>query len=97
MAGIKHVGIQKPCSEDWNKMMPTEKGAFCNKCAIDVIDFTDKPSSEIKSILRDNLGGKICGHIYPEQERMLNSEFELWQFDSTKSVQPTYLVAYYGG
>jgi len=87
MTRIKHVGIQQPCSEDWNEMTPTDRGAFCQKCAVDVFDFTNKTSSEIKSILRENLGGKICSHIYPVQERILNQEFEQWQFDSKRSIQ----------
>jgi hypothetical protein len=34
------ISIKEPCHEDWSKMTATEKGAFCQKCALEVIDFT---------------------------------------------------------
>ena len=63
------INIPEPCSEDWSKMTPTEKGAFCQKCAIDVVDFTDKSPFEIKNILKREMGssGKACGRIRKSQ------------------------------
>lgn len=41
---MKHIQlrIEKPCSEDWSKMNPTEKGAFCSSCQKEVLDLTGK-------------------------------------------------------
>ena len=41
------IRIPEPCTEDWSKMAGTDKGAFCNKCAKEVIDFTAKTPKEI--------------------------------------------------
>jgi hypothetical protein len=34
------ISINEPCHEDWATMTETQKGAFCQKCALEVIDFT---------------------------------------------------------
>ncbi len=49
------ISIPEPCSEDWSKMTPIEQGTFCQKCALEVTDFTNKSSLEIKSILMEKI------------------------------------------
>ena len=49
---MQNLQIQKPCSENWNFMNATEKGAYCQKCATEVIDFTSKSQEEIKSVIK---------------------------------------------
>ena len=44
------IKIKDPCHENWNEFSPTEQGAFCEKCKIDVVDFSIKSNSEIKSL-----------------------------------------------
>ncbi|HEX8517324.1 MAG TPA: hypothetical protein VF868_14095 [Bacteroidia bacterium] len=61
------LSIPKPCHEDWNKMKPNEKGAFCGKCAKTVIDFTNKTTAQIKEFFAEQTGNKICGRFIPEQ------------------------------
>ena len=41
--------IKEPCHENWNEFTPTQKGAFCDKCQIDVIDFSQKSNQELKN------------------------------------------------
>jgi len=84
---MKNIGISEACSEDWDGMTPTEKGAFCHKCAIEVQDFTNKSSEEIKASLRMQIGKRVCGRILPEQEQALNAEFVVWQLNSKKTMQ----------
>ena len=43
--------IPKPCSENWNDMDATTKGAFCSKCTKEVIDCTTIKTSEIKATI----------------------------------------------
>ena len=50
--------IKEPCHEDWSKMTRTEKGAFCQSCAKEVIDFTDKTGFEIKELLIQSFSTK---------------------------------------
>ena len=92
--------IPEPCSEDWSKMTPTEQGAFCQKCALEVTDFTDKTSLEIKSILTAKFESKqrVCGHIENRQLLQLNDDFIPWKSDqeSFRAVWMFSLIAVFG-
>jgi len=68
-------------------MAPTEKGAFCQVCATNVIDFTNKSSLEIKQLLLANSGNSVCGRIKEQQLEHLNTEFELWQMSTKQTMQ----------
>jgi hypothetical protein len=87
------ISIPKPCSEDWNKMAPTEKGAFCGKCQFDVIDFTNKQPEEIRSILKNNSGKKTCGHIAKSQLDMVNTNYHLWESQPPSRLRSKFLYA----
>lgn len=84
---MRNVKIENACSEIWNEMAPTEKGAFCQVCATNVIDFTNKSSLEIKQLLLANSGNSVCGRIKDQQLEQLNTEFELWKMNSSQSIQ----------
>ena len=84
---MKNIGIHEPCSENWNEMSPNEKGAFCQKCATQVYDFTNKTSLEIKQTLRELIGQPVCGRITGPQEAALNAEFEVWNQKSKQRLQ----------
>ena len=84
---MKNIGINEPCSENWNEMSPNEKGAFCQKCATQVYDFTNKTSLEIKQTLRQLIGQPVCGRITGQQEVALNAEFEVWNLKSKQRLQ----------
>lgn len=57
------IYIPEPCFEDWDKMTPTEQGAFCGVCSKDVIDFSNRSDEEIQKYLSENLNAKICGRF----------------------------------
>jgi len=61
------ISIPKPCHEDWNKMTPDEKGAFCGSCQKSVYDFSNKSVHEIDTIIKDNPGKSICGRFKSTQ------------------------------
>lgn len=90
---MKNVGIQHACSEDWNKMTPTEKGAFCQKCAKQVYDFTNNSTKEIKLTLLELKGQEICGRMTLSQERTLNAEFEHWIEENKTNFQRLFITA----
>lgn len=75
---MKNIGINKPCSENWNEMSKNEQGAFCQKCASQVHDFTNKSSLEIKQTLLSLIGQPVCGRITSNQEVELNEDFNRW-------------------
>ena len=41
------INIPEPCHEDWAQMTSTEKGKFCDSCAKEVIDFTNKSDEQL--------------------------------------------------
>ena len=94
------ISIPEPCSEDWSKMTPTEQGAFCQKCALEVTDFTNKSSLEIKSILTEKIQSKkrVCGHIENRQLIEFNHGYIPWKSnqESFRAVWMFSLVAVFG-
>lgn len=90
---MKNINIPKPCSENWNEMSPTEKGAFCQKCAIDVYDFTNKSGDEIRDILTLNIGGRVCGRIAPKQLDELNDDFKAWKITNKQSFNRAWIFS----
>jgi hypothetical protein len=61
------ISIPKPCHEDWNKMTPDQKGAFCKVCNKSVHDFSRKSAEEVERILLSEEDGKVCGKFSKEQ------------------------------
>ncbi|MBN4072574.1 T9SS type A sorting domain-containing protein [Crocinitomix catalasitica] len=90
---MKSVNIEKPCHEDWGKMAPSEKGAFCDSCQIDVFDFSKRSKDEIKSILLANKGKHICGRFKKSQLVELNTDYTTWENQSTSIFQSKFLYA----
>ena len=90
---MKRVHIEDPCHENWNEMTPTERGAFCQKCAIDVYDFSNKSNTEVKSILEANAGKHMCGRFGKEQLLELNGGYNQWENQSPRVFQSKFLLA----
>ncbi|WP_420321085.1 carboxypeptidase-like regulatory domain-containing protein [Flagellimonas sp.] len=61
----KILTIPKPCSENWKKMTPTQKGAFCQSCKKEVIDFTNTPKIVLAKKLSN--GNNLCGRFKSSQ------------------------------
>lgn len=59
------VTVPKPCHEDWNLMIPSDRGRFCNACTTQVVDFTNMSSDEIRDYLSKNTN--VCGRFKNEQ------------------------------
>lgn len=62
MARYLNLQIPQSCHEDWNKMLPHQKGKFCLSCQKQVIDFTAMSDSEVVSYFR-NYKGSTCGRF----------------------------------
>lgn len=63
--------IPKPCSANWNKMTPEEKGRFCNQCQKTVIDFTNMSPVQIEDYINRNKEHSVCGRF--KKNQLLNS------------------------
>ncbi len=80
------ISIPKPCHEDWNKMTPDEKGAFCKVCSKSVHDFTKKSAEEIKTVLIEEMsaGKKVCGRFNEDQVETPPKNLDAWSLNFQK-------------
>ncbi|GAB5418815.1 MAG: hypothetical protein Crog4KO_02050 [Crocinitomicaceae bacterium] len=70
---MKYFSIPEPCSENWNEMSPTEKGAFCQKCSKEVYDVSHLQNNQIIGLLASET--KVpCMRMMPQQEQTLNAD-----------------------
>jgi len=90
---MKAIRIDEPCHEKWNEMTPTDRGAFCQKCAIDVYDFSKMNLNEVKLVLKESAGQHMCGKFENKQLESLNHEFEVWKLNQPKSFQSRFVFA----
>ena len=90
---MSKITIPEPCHENWADFTPTQQGAFCGSCQIDVIDFSNKTPNEVKTILHENSGKHMCGRFKKSQLVDLNDDFGAWQNQSVKSFQSKFLYA----
>lgn len=61
------IHIPEPCHEDWNKMIPNDKGALCKVCSKTVVDFSKRTDADIQKFLLENLDKKVCGRFKTAQ------------------------------
>ncbi len=61
------ISIPEPCSENWNKMTPTDTGRFCQQCTKNVIDFTGMTNEEISLYLMQHKEERVCGRFKQQQ------------------------------
>lgn len=87
------VDIPNPCNENWTEMTPTQRGAFCQKCAVDVIDFSNKNAQEVKETLKANIGKHMCGRFTNTQLSDLSHSYQVWENQSTRTFQSKFLWA----
>ncbi|WP_396192180.1 hypothetical protein [Flavobacterium sp.] len=59
------ITVPKPCHEDWNAMIPSDRGRFCTACTTQVVDFTNMNADEIRDYLSKNTN--VCGRFKNEQ------------------------------
>ncbi|MBL7900135.1 MAG: T9SS type A sorting domain-containing protein [Crocinitomicaceae bacterium] len=90
---MKGIRIEEPCSEKWNEMTPTQRGAFCQKCTIDIFDFSEMTTHQIKQTMKAHAGEHVCGRFKPGQLESLNHEFELWTRNKKENFQSRFMFA----
>lgn len=87
------LSIPEPCNEDFTKMTPTERGAFCSKCKIDTFDFRDLSDSEINKVLLENKGEHLCGQFTNKQLDSLNRGYLNWRYQKAKTFRSKFVLA----
>ncbi len=60
------LNIENPCHEDWDKMLPEEKGKFCQSCQKIVVDFSKMTNEQIIDFLNKS-NEKVCGRVAKHQ------------------------------
>lgn len=70
------ISIPQPCSEDWNKMTPQERGRFCDSCQKCVVDFTGFTDEQLYKYFAEHRGEKVCG------------KFQNWQLKRVVAMPP---------
>lgn len=89
---MKYFSIPAPCSENWNEMTSTEKGAFCQKCSNEVHDVSKMSNGEIIQLIASEK--KIpCMRMTPSQERTLNMDFKLMHQSQKRNMQRAMLFS----
>jgi hypothetical protein len=87
------ISIPEPCHEDWNKMIPNEKGRYCSACAKGVVDFTSKSKEEIQAYFIQNQGKKVCGRLSNEQLNRFDVHIPAAVLREQRSFHKAFLLA----
>lgn len=75
---IKHLKIETPCHESWDKMTPVEHGRHCDSCQKDVIDLTHMTPIQVQTILMQNAGQSMCARMKENQR-----DIPIFEMDQT--------------
>lgn len=59
--------IDRPCEEPLDQMKTIPDGKFCNSCSKKVLDLSKLNESDIRKIIQENEGQKICGILFDNQ------------------------------
>lgn len=57
------IKIQQPCHQNWDKMLPAQKGKYCASCSKIVMDFSTWETDEIVAYLQQQKAGSVCGRL----------------------------------
>jgi len=90
---MKNIHIPNPCPEKWSDMSPTTDGAFCSKCATEVLDFSNLSPEEIKASLQKAMGRKVCAKMKPAQESYPEIPFEVFNGSGINSFRRKFIYA----
>ncbi|RFM28605.1 T9SS type A sorting domain-containing protein [Deminuibacter soli] len=60
------VSVLQPCHENWNAMLPGEKGSFCGACRKEVVDFSLMTDQQLLNYL-SAAKGNTCGRFTRSQ------------------------------
>lgn len=90
------ITIDQPCHEDWNRMQPSEQGAFCAVCCKTVVDFSSKSLDEIKAYFSNRTGAdKLCGRFRHNQLEALSFDDFLQDFMGWAWIKKVALIVFF--
>jgi hypothetical protein len=71
MSFIQHIGIPKPCHEQWQQMTTVSDGRYCGHCCKTVVDFSRMSNDEILTYLAGDKNA--CGKFEVKQLEEINN------------------------
>lgn len=87
------ISIPEPCTENWDKMVPNEKGRFCFSCSKTVVDFTEMLPEEIQHFFIQNQSKNICGRIRKSQLDSITIQIPSYVLQSQTHYRKMFLLA----
>lgn len=90
------ISINKPCHENWDGMLPDQKGAFCLSCQKSVVDFSNKTLGQIKDFFnqkKDNVS--VCGRFDEAQLKALSFDDFFSDFVNWKLTRKVALIVFF--
>lgn len=91
---MKNFYIEERCTQNWDDMPKTSNGTYCGQCSMEVYDFTNKTSEEIRAMLYQFRDKQLCTRMTVEQENTLNRDYELWKLSTRKQMQRATLFTF---
>lgn len=92
------LSIPEPCHERWDAMTPTAKGAFCQACSKEVIDFSGYSTTELITYFSNYAGGGMCGRFKNSQlgnyTIEVNPRLLYWQLPLWKKLLAVILICF---
>ncbi|MBA3683323.1 MAG: hypothetical protein H0W73_19470 [Bacteroidetes bacterium] len=90
------ISINEPCHENWDKMTPNDKGAFCLSCQKNVVDFSNKTITQIKDFFKKKESNEsVCGRFDESQLDALTFDDFFSEFLKMKFVRKVALIVFF--
>jgi hypothetical protein len=89
---MKYFSIPEPCSENWNEMTSTQKGAFCQKCSNEVHDVSQLSNDQIIGLIASE-SKTPCMRMTPQQETTLNIDLGQMFQSKKRNIQRAMLLS----
>ncbi|WP_276486087.1 T9SS type A sorting domain-containing protein [Paraflavitalea pollutisoli] len=61
-----HLSIPSPCHENWQQMVPQDRGRHCSSCQKIVVDFTNMSDQEVLTYMQQATSS-VCGRFHNHQ------------------------------
>lgn len=84
------ISIPEPCHENWQNMLPSDKGRFCLSCQKEVIDFSVMTKHEIEAYFK-SLSNNVCGRF--KENQLTDKNKELPAVKNKLSLKPWWMAA----
>jgi hypothetical protein len=60
---LPEIRIASPCTADWDRMLGDDRVRYCERCRLNVYNFSAMTSPEVERILA-NRSGRLCARLY---------------------------------